>query len=280
MPSEVKDSPETTLGEFLHTTRQQKGLDLDSVVRETRISLKNLQAMEENDFKSLPADAFARGFYSLYAQCLGLPSQEVLDRYDRERALVPVETKRVKPDEDSIDLEYITASSSRPAFSIVGLLLIIAAFAAFFCWYFSWNPVTYLGQKLQQIQGSANYVQPKLKSPEREFYVFQNMLSTPCEAAASDEPSRIFHALPKDGDYVLGAAFKETTKVTLAIDNSPVFDQVYHKGEQATWTAKEHIKITLPGTSDTLLTFNDSPIPLPHTSNATLTVSLPRDLLR
>ena len=49
------------------TTRINLGLDLVAVAGETKISTKNLQAMEENNFAALPAEAFARGFY--YSLC-------------------------------------------------------------------------------------------------------------------------------------------------------------------------------------------------------------------
>ena len=69
------------LGEYLRETRINLGFDLVTVAEETKISSKCLQAIEENDFAALPAEAFTRGFYALYAKISPSTRQEILKMY-------------------------------------------------------------------------------------------------------------------------------------------------------------------------------------------------------
>ena len=78
-----------SLGEYLRETRINLGLDLLAVAGETKISSRSLQAIEENDFAALPAEAFTRGFYTLYAKCLSLDCKEVLKMYGQQKPKQP-----------------------------------------------------------------------------------------------------------------------------------------------------------------------------------------------
>ena len=97
MTEEQEKEAVESLGEYLQRLRKEKNLSFEEVLRETRIPPKSLQAMEENDYESLPADAFARGFYMLLARCLDLDSAAVLERYDSERSNAPTEEKLTPP---------------------------------------------------------------------------------------------------------------------------------------------------------------------------------------
>ena len=143
------------LGEYLRATRINLGLDLAAVAGETKISARSLQAMEENNFAALPAEAFARGFYTLYAQSLSLDCRQILQMYMQQRP----------PHDKAGNLPTIPATklaqevgnlAERPTFlpfSFAGLvLLLLLLFGCFLCWYFSWNPATYLSIKLRSLE--------------------------------------------------------------------------------------------------------------------------------
>ncbi len=60
------------LGQDLIQARRARGLTLRDVERDTRISGKYLQALEEGRLEVLPAPVYARAFMRTYAQYLGL----------------------------------------------------------------------------------------------------------------------------------------------------------------------------------------------------------------
>ena len=68
-------------GRELKQLREKIGLELQTVSKETKISLKILESLEEENFEKLPALVYLKGFLKSYAQCLGLDSQKVVEDY-------------------------------------------------------------------------------------------------------------------------------------------------------------------------------------------------------
>jgi transcriptional regulator with XRE-family HTH domain len=64
----------------LRRARQARGLSLEDVARETRLSPRILSTIELGHFEALPSGLFARAQVAAYARAVGLDSQEVLER--------------------------------------------------------------------------------------------------------------------------------------------------------------------------------------------------------
>lgn len=75
----------STFGERLRHARESQGLTLAQASMETRILQKSLDALEQGDFHLLPNDVVVKGFVRNYSQFLGLPPEEMIDLYRRER---------------------------------------------------------------------------------------------------------------------------------------------------------------------------------------------------
>jgi len=69
------------LGEYLRSERLNRGITLEEISRETRISTRMLQAIEDGNTDSLPASVLVKGFLRAYAQKLGLDPETVVLRY-------------------------------------------------------------------------------------------------------------------------------------------------------------------------------------------------------
>ncbi|OGP84328.1 MAG: hypothetical protein A2Z08_08100 [Deltaproteobacteria bacterium RBG_16_54_11] len=68
-------------GESLCKIRRYLSLEIDEVAVETKIGKHNLQAIEEEDVKALPAPVYLKGFLRGYARALGLDQKQVTDEY-------------------------------------------------------------------------------------------------------------------------------------------------------------------------------------------------------
>jgi len=73
-----------TVGELLRQARFKKGLSLEEVEKLTKIRVKYILAMEENDFAKIPQATTCRGFIRNYAQMLGLSAEVVLAIFRRD----------------------------------------------------------------------------------------------------------------------------------------------------------------------------------------------------
>ena len=70
------------LGNSLREARVRQGLDFPQAELGTKIRSKYLRALEEEQFDSLPAETYVKGFLRAYAEFLGLDGQLYVDEYE------------------------------------------------------------------------------------------------------------------------------------------------------------------------------------------------------
>ena len=70
------------IGSSLREARIRRGIELSQAEAATRIRAKYLNALEEEQFESLPGDAYARAFLRGYAKYVGLEPELFLDEYN------------------------------------------------------------------------------------------------------------------------------------------------------------------------------------------------------
>ncbi len=68
-------------GEFLQKIRLYKGVSIEQMADEIRVSKSTLVALESNDIDSLPVPVFTRGFVVGVAKTLGLDEKKIADAY-------------------------------------------------------------------------------------------------------------------------------------------------------------------------------------------------------
>lgn len=78
----ISDAP--TLGEGLKAARLASGRSLDELSEATRVHLRYLTALEQNDWASLPSRVFVIGHLRAYAEALGLDEHLAVERFKRE----------------------------------------------------------------------------------------------------------------------------------------------------------------------------------------------------
>ena len=117
------------LGSALQKAREQAGFSLPDMAARTRIPLKTLRAIEENNFAAVPSGIFVRSFIRTYAREVGVDPGEAIAEY---RAMTePIHRPAPQiTEEPSIDDDLRSSSfdpellSSRPGW---GYALIAAA---------------------------------------------------------------------------------------------------------------------------------------------------------
>lgn len=84
------------VGSILRQAREARGLTLQQVEEETKIRLRYLVALEEENFALLPGRFFAKSFLRTYARYLGLDAEALVARFEdlyppeKEEAAAPV----------------------------------------------------------------------------------------------------------------------------------------------------------------------------------------------
>jgi cytoskeletal protein RodZ len=105
------------LGNTLSRARRARAITLEDVERDTHVSRRYLQALENEDFSSFPAPVYARGFLRTYARYLGLNPEELL---------------RVFPSADLIVDITPLPSVSRPPDQLINVNWLVAGVVAIF----------------------------------------------------------------------------------------------------------------------------------------------------
>jgi len=95
--------PMVGFGEYLRREREMRGVSLEEISIATKISIRFLQAIEDEELSKLPGGIFTRSFVRTYARYLGL---------DEERVLADCQLAgQQKPE---VDIRRITANRARP----------------------------------------------------------------------------------------------------------------------------------------------------------------------
>lgn len=144
-----------SLGMLLRKLRLERSLDISDIAEETKIPPATIRAMEADDYSSLPALAFARGFYAIYAELLNLDQEEIVKRFldDYKDADFVKKTDVASP---SITGKQIGSMAERPshflrtAIGISALALILIGGSI--CWYAGYNPANQISQWLRGFQ--------------------------------------------------------------------------------------------------------------------------------
>ena len=73
----------TNFGASFKKAREFRGITLDQIAKETRISTRFLAAIEDEEFHLLPGGVFNRGFIRSYAERVGLDPDQAVADYER-----------------------------------------------------------------------------------------------------------------------------------------------------------------------------------------------------
>src|SRR5258705_8015227 len=101
-----KDENMGSFGERMRREREMRGIKLEEISESTKISQRNLLALEDEHFERLPGGIFNKGFVRAYARYLGLDEEQAVQdfmvasaNYDQPAALQPpgAEVSLVKP---------------------------------------------------------------------------------------------------------------------------------------------------------------------------------------
>src|SRR5688572_22930192 len=69
------------VGTQLRTAREQRGLSLDDLSKQTKLKVSVLQALEEGNVDALPPPSYVRGYVRVLAAEFGLDANDLASRY-------------------------------------------------------------------------------------------------------------------------------------------------------------------------------------------------------
>jgi len=108
-----------SLGEKLKTKRQEIGISIEQVARDTNIAKRYIEALEAEDFSVFPGEPYVIGFLRTYAENLGLVSDEIIALY-----------KNIKIQEQPLPMNELLDEKRRNPLLIIIIILAAAGLGA------------------------------------------------------------------------------------------------------------------------------------------------------
>jgi len=226
-----------TLGNWLRTAREAKGLSLRDAEAVTRIRARYLQALEIGDYAAMPAgEAQVRGFLRRYASFLGLSPEEAITRYEHEASGEGISaaehvTPPPPPAPTASASTGISSSRPFPRLALIGLgitagaILLVAAFL-------------FIRPQLQPSSESPSAAAAASESPTST--VFTSSANTPLAQVA--QPTPTFPASSGSGVTVTLKP-EEHVWVRVTADGFIAFEGMLEPDASQTWRADELVVV-------------------------------------
>lgn len=91
VPESAEPAPAPTVGGLLRAAREAKGIVIADAARQLKLGVRQLEALEADDFGKLPGPTFVRGFIRNYAKLLHADPQPMLDAYQSTGPRLPAQ---------------------------------------------------------------------------------------------------------------------------------------------------------------------------------------------
>lgn len=155
-----------TAGEVLKSKRESLGKSLETVSEDTKIQIRFLKYIEDNDFSKFDSDVFLTGFIKIYAQYLDLDSTKVLALFRRSKPT----TKKNNPETKNKSVFKIKKSFLTPKFfitlSVALFLLLVIGYIGIQIYNFQSPPKLQITEPLDNQTTTSQYLTIKGKTEE------------------------------------------------------------------------------------------------------------------
>jgi len=271
-------------GSYLKHERELRGITLEAISGTTKIHIRFLRALENNNFEELPGDVFIKGYIRSYADIIGSDPEETLNVYEEF-----VGNKVPGKNLDSVNQSNISAIKFL-GYALIGLIVLALVFSAKILLSNqkksaekSFNNSFSLFEKIfkkDTIQGNKNDVEKKELLKEDLFPVKKPVTKELIGLAKKQEISkpqaelqRKENILSPNKDENLGVLekpLKLTVKVksdswfNMTIDNFREEDFILPAGEEKSFFGEKTFRLTIGNNKDTELILNGKNLVIPY----------------
>ena len=281
---EVAQAPVPAIGPSLKQAREARGLSLEDVASHLRLSVRQINALENDEFTALPEATITRGFIRNYTRLLEIPAEPLLDIY---RSYSPAGSPKAITIQSANIL--ISGGDRRPWLAYILASVVIAALLGAWLVYFE-HPRDLSAEKPAEAaapvaieQESQAVAEPlpiaALPAAEREAAAAEEgqLSAIPAQEASAATPAAPAAASPVTAPAASQASAKDLSRISLRFaeqswvsvvdrDNKEILNKNKPAGSEETIEGLKPFKVVVGNAAGTTLTFNGKTVDLaPHT---------------
>jgi cytoskeleton protein RodZ len=246
-PWHQPSEPETaSFGSWLRRQREMREISLRDIADRTKISLRYLEAMEDDRFDLLPAPIFAKGFLREYARYVGLSPDEVVNHYLAVQQQQSPEEDGIRKDQTLVNRPHRVQPQPRSwtygLFLALAVLVLIALIWAL-AWYNNHR------REQQPAADSAPSSMPAMTAPP-------GPAGAQTAAAAPVVPEKPSAPLEVTLDFIADCW------VEVRVDDKPFLSEQRVQGESLPIEAQKSVDIRLGDTAAAEIQVNGQTYPL------------------
>ncbi|HEV8438795.1 MAG TPA: RodZ domain-containing protein [Methylomirabilota bacterium] len=249
------------LGGYLRALREERAASLEEMAHATRVSVRQLEALESDGFAELPSPVFVKGFIRAYCHFLGASPDQALARY-RDILGEPPSSERAN-----------TSTRPAPSWSASPVFISLILLVAFGGGLLALNMAIKRGPKaVVPPIAPAVSVDPSSTSPASAPRVTQPSRQAPAPAvsptmtpppspAASPTAPPPPTALGNVGGQRLHAKAVEETWIRVQTDDGRVVEELLTVGATREWTTAKRFVLTVGNAGGLELVLNGRTLP-------------------
>jgi cytoskeletal protein RodZ len=276
------------LGEYLQAERLARGVSLEEIASNTKVSLNMLRAIEAGEVERLPAPVLVKGFLRAYARQLGLDPEAVVLKY---QDLVEEESAREEALE-KFHHRFRSKPSGKKGVVLLCGLIVLLGFAVFLLWPDrERQPVPATGSAERSVAPEATqrtapgaptsdqHAEPSASSEVAEPSRRQSPVPAPVAPAPEvpqqerpssapqrdagtppEVPRQTETPAPGVPTYVLRAETVEPTWLQIVIDDIREREYLLQPGDRVRWQASSGFELHIGNAAGLNLYLNDKPL--------------------
>jgi cytoskeleton protein RodZ len=237
----------------LKAAREARGLSLKDVFQATRVSVVNLEAVENGAFDRLPPPVYARNFIRKYARAVGVDEKPFLDRYERY-----LESLKPCSKEPEVQKPW-PESNRRYPFLFLSLAAVIVA-----------GILVYALFLYDQSGKTIPPAPPVTAPPEARISPAPAPLPSALETSARTSTKGSMPAAAETGGrpaltaggkmYHLAIEAHELTWIRITADRGAPYQALLRPGDRIERTASDHFQLDIGNAGGLHLTFQGNPL--------------------
>ncbi|MES1242286.1 MAG: helix-turn-helix domain-containing protein [Acidobacteriota bacterium] len=230
-----------SFGDWLRRQREMREISLRDIADRTKISLRYLEAMEDDRFDLLPAPIFAKGFLREYARYVGLSPDEVVNHYLAVQQQQSPDEDGVKKDQTLVNRPHRVKPVRSWTYGLFLALALIALIALV------WGLVWYNNRRREA--PSADATPPPIAAPVEPA-------AAQAAAAAPVVPERPSAPLEVTIDFTANCW------VEVRVDDKPLLSEERVQGESLPIAAQRSVDVRLGDSGAAEIQVNGQAYPL------------------